>query len=330
MPKIIGIASADFHIHKFRNFNEDDRRLKNSIKILEVLSNICLKHNVPLFFAGDWYHDPNGVAPDTHSDAILAYDQCFEQRGIECFAISGNHDMNERNGRDHKSPSHLNAYRVFKTFKLLDGGVIETRKGFTVCGVPYMNHDKDMRQQIDMLRTITPLKGKQAQILLLHSDAPGAETPEGFKVEETEHIPNDLDKFFKPWMHVVMGHIHKPQRLGTKTIMCGSPMHQNRGDEGTGMGYWALMDDGKKVFNPLKMFPEFKTGEAADNFNYWVAPDTVLVDEEVEVGEFAVNKSRKKLATLYLKVRGVKSKAKRRALIQILNQADDIFGKNND
>ena len=325
MPKkIIALAASDFHIHKFRNFNTGNSRLKNCVRVLKVLSKRCHSLGVPLLFAGDWYHTPDHVENETHSMAMNTYDRYFEQRGINVYAISGNHDMNQRNGVDHRSPSHLEAYQIFKTFHLIDCKVSVT-DDFIIQGIPYMNNDQDLKHWINLHSANKGLlKKDRPSILLVHTDLPGAKTPEGFEVRETEHIPQDLS-IFKPFTLVIAGHIHKPQILGTNAIMCGSPIHQNLGDEGIDMGYWEVWDDGYDLtvkFVPLKKFPQFKRGADNGDGNFWVQQEVALVDEEIELGEFAINKTRKKLASLYLKRKGIVSPAKRRALIQVLNQAE--------
>lgn len=325
MKEVIAIASADWHIHRFRNFNEGNRRLLNCLDVMRVIGGECERFGVPLLFAGDWYHTPEHVENETHSRAIKCYKTYIDRKNTRTYAVSGNHDLSERNAVDHESSSHLDAYRVFDGFHLLNcnSGVTSD---FYVWGIPYYNSDRDLKIKVDSLREDAARFKKRTpdrlNILMLHSDAPGAKTCEGIEVKETEHIPEDLDNFFKEWDLVIMGHIHKPQKIGRKVIMCGSPIHQNLGDEGVEMGYWLIFNDASTKFIPLNNYPKFIRGDAKDNFNYWVAPDAILADEEVEVGEFNINKKRSKLARLYLTKKGIKSKAKRRALINILNQAE--------
>jgi hypothetical protein len=130
-----------------------------------------------------------------------------------------------------------------------------------------------------------------------------------------------LDDYFEPWGLVICGHIHKPMALGHNVLMLGASLHQDAGDEGTEMGYWEIYSNLTYQFKPLAL-PQFKTGEEQNDGNYWVNNKATLVDEEIKVGEFAINNSRKKLASLYCKVKGIKKKSWKRALIEILNETE--------
>jgi DNA repair exonuclease SbcCD nuclease subunit len=320
MAKLIALASADFHIHQWRSFNENGERLQNCIRVLRVISDRCHKKGVPFLFAGDWYHTPDSVENYTHAQAMSYYKIYFEDRKIETYAISGNHDLSQRNGIAQASPTHLSAYaNVFKTFYLMDNTLAHLNKRIILYGMAYWNSDKELASNIQRVSEDIKRVSADMKILMIHTDLPGAVTPEGHEVKETEHITYDL---FKEWDLVIAGHIHKPQLIKNKFLMCGSPIHQNLGDEGTKMGYWEIYDDASVKFVHLKDFPEFKRGEYKDDGNYWVEPEVVLAEQVENYGEFHISKSRKKLGYLYCKRKGIKSKQRMRALIHILNQAE--------
>src|SRR5690606_6989935 len=104
--------------------------------------------------------------------------------------------------------------------------------GATVWGLPYFNNDHDLKEAILKLKDQIKRthKDKGLKILLLHTDMPGAKTPEGFTIGETQSIPRNLDKFFEEWDLVLCGHIHKPQKLSEKCYMLGCPIQQNIGN----------------------------------------------------------------------------------------------------
>jgi DNA repair exonuclease SbcCD nuclease subunit len=184
-----------------------------------------------------------------------------------------------------------------------------------------MNNDADVAESIPLPR----FKDDKLRILLLHSDAPGAKTPEGFVIGETEHIHY---KLFKGWDLALFGHIHKAQMLykddKKAAFMLGCPIHQNAGDAGNACGYWELDSKGAMGFRRLS-FPQFiklKPGETPyDNYNYFIKPEEVVEESEVKLGEFNLNKSKKKLAKQFCTAKSIKNKAKLRALVEILNQA---------
>lgn len=329
MERIIAIAASDFHTHKFRNFNVDNSRLNYTLGAIQEIGKACRKYKVPLLFSGDWYHNPKELENETNTLSLKVYKESFEDNGISVFAISGNHDLCEKNGCDYQSPSHLTGFKIFPNFNLVDR-TVEASKDLVVWGIPYMNNDKDVKKYVESKREeVRMFEKDKVKILLLHSDAPGAVTPEGIEVKETEHLPWNLDKFFKEWDLVLFGHIHKPQKLGNKVFMVGSPIHQNIGDSGIDMGYWEVWKTDKGIdmrFKPLNNFPKFiklKEGEkAADNFNYYIMPEQTLEEENVEVGEFSINQTRDKLAKKYCKLRGIKKKSRIRELISLLNEAE--------
>jgi len=321
MPKVIAVAFADIHLHKFRAFNVDNSRLHYSLQAWATIARIAKELEVPVLFAGDLFHNPKEVENQTMSMALKCYNANFERQGINCYAISGNHDMSEKNSVTHTSPTHLDSFQHFKTFKKLDWGTAYINKDWDVCGLPYFNSDKDIWVALRNRAFWNNITKKK--ILLIHSDLPGAVTPEGFTVNETEFIKL---KHFKDFNIVLSGHIHKPQKLGKNIYMLGSPIHQNLGDEGNENGYWLICDDGTAVFKPLSTFPKFrrlKQGEKPYNdLDYFIEPTEVLAEESAESNEFSLNNSRKKLAKQYCASTGIKKKAYIRALTHVLNQAE--------
>lgn len=320
MPNLIAIAFSDLHIHRWKNYNlTPNGRLNQCLIVLKLMGNIAKKEDVPLLFCGDWYHTNKEVETITHSKAMLIYKRWLGE--VNVIAISGNHDFSERNGKGNESPSHLHSYEVFPNFRLLDFNSIKLPT-FIVWGIPYMDNEKELFDAIEELKpNVKRIETNKHKILMLHTDLPGAKTPSGHEVGDMTYIKGNLDEYFKEWDLVICGHIHKPMKLGSNVIMLGAPLHQDAGDEGTEMGYWKIYSDGTYEFIPLD-FPQFKTGEEKNDGNYWVNKEVVLVEEEVEIGEFHINNSRKKLATQYLKKKGIKSKAKKRALIEILNSIE--------
>jgi DNA repair exonuclease SbcCD nuclease subunit len=321
MPDLIAIAFSDLHIHRWKNYNlKPNGRLIECTMVLKELAFVARKNDVPLLFCGDWYHTNREVDTLTHSLSMKVYHNHL--RSMDVYAISGNHDLSERNGPDHRSPSHLDAYSsVFPRFIFMDYKHGEHNR-FMIWGLPYMDNEKELFDAIEELKPrVKEIKTKKLKILMLHTDLPGARTPSGHEVGDMTYIKGNLDDYFEPWDLVICGHIHKPMALGNRVVMLGAPLHQDAGDEGTQMGYWEIYNDGTHKFIPL-YYPQFKTGEEKNDGNYWVNKEVVLVEEEVEIGEFHINNSRKKLATQYLKKKGIKSKAKKRALIEILNSIE--------
>lgn len=321
MAKVVAIATADWHIHKFRAFDKEGSRLRMALGAAQVIFDSARALKVPILFSGDLFHTPKEVENETMA---LTQKLFHNNRDVPFIAISGNHDMAEKNSHDHRSPTHLDSFRHFPNFHCVDDTYYNDSNLF-VRGVPYMNNDADIVKRM-RIKGIMPGDGGLS-ILLLHSDAPGAVTPEGIKLGETEHINYVM---FEGWDLVLFGHIHKAQLLhakkGTKAFMLGCPIHQNAGDAGNPCGYWEVREDGTMNFIELTLFPQFvrlKPGEIPrEDGNYYIETKEVLEESEVSLGEFNINKSKKKLAMQYCKLKGTKSKTKLKELIKVLNDAE--------
>lgn len=328
--KIIAIASGDWHLNKFRQFNTPNMsRLDWGMKMVKEIGAVCkLYGNVPHLFTGDLIHNPKEVENEVISRFLNVYGKVFDRENIRFIGISGNHDLSEKNTGDHKSPSYMNGMKSFDTIEVLDHhtkGVV-INGNVKVYGIPYMNNDYDL---VRMVKKYTKYRNEfpmLKSILILHSDFPGAKTPEGYEVAETEYIPRDLDKFFRDWDLVLCGHIHKKQRLSKKVYMLGSPIQLDAGQEGEECGYWEIYEDLSLKFIELKNYPKFitlKFGEKSkQDINFYIEKRATKEDNLVSNTEFILSNTRIQLAKNYCKVKGIKDKAKKRALIKVLNNTE--------
>ena len=331
MPKIIAIASGDWHIHKFKAFNQNDSRLHYCLMAMKKIANVCSANKVPLLFTGDLVHSPKDIENETNTSIMSTFRNYFQNRHTAMYGISGNHDLSEKNNLEHRSPTHLDILSQFSYFHKMDysdvliGDGFQNRKKIMLWGIPYMNNDQDLRMQIKSFRKELKRVDEFFNILMVHSDIPGAKTPEGFELNETEHL-GDWDRLTRGWDLILAGHIHRPQKIGKKTYMLGPPLQHTFGEEGIKCGYWEIYDDRTIKFRLIKGFPKFRTlekGQVPDNkLDYFRDPNDALVDEQEEKQEFALNNSRKSLATAYCDVKNIRSKRKRRALIIVLNQVE--------
>lgn len=334
MAKIIAIAFSDLHLHKFKAFAPTgSERLQQSLKALDEISKVAEKEDVPLLFTGDLFHDPKEAENETMALAQKAF-YSMNKRNILFYAISGNHDLSEKNTIANVSPSHLDSFTQYKNFYKVDNTTVSPiSTNLLITGIPYYNSEKELIIQIKQtkknLKKVPQYKDK-FKILMLHSDMPNAKTPTGQVIGDSD-IPEDLDEFFKFWDLVLCGHIHKAQKLSKKVYMLGSPIHQTAGDEGNDMGYWEVYSNGKMKFIPLKNYPQFITvprrmyEEAMDQLSLEGREDYVVVIEddaeeegEVEKSEYSTTNNIKDIAEAYCRDTGVKDKKKIRKLIECL------------
>lgn len=327
--RIIAIAASDFHIHNFNAFNENDSRLKWAIKAATHIFRVCKKNKVPLLFAGDLFHTPKDVTNKVHGEIHKFFKKTFEKNSVSFIAIDGNHDMSEKNTLTHIATSHLEAFEGHNNFIRLYNSYTDLSGGFVVYGIPYYEYESHLIQKIkeaNKLRKRNLTKSKN--ILMLHGNAPGAVNPQGHEIEESK-LPL---KILKDWDLVLMGHIHKPQKIAKNIFMLGSDIHQTRADEGCEMGYWEVYSDlGMKFISMNNLFPEFitlnkeklKHYEATKNKS---VPDYIITenDDDVENGDdtiennFSAKRGRRKLAKAYCKEKGITSNKKIKALIKAL------------
>jgi len=327
--KLVAIASADWHIHKFKDFDEDNSRLKWSIIAAEDILQRARGNKVPLLFSGDILHDPKEVENETLSSLCAAL---IKYKDVRIWAISGNHDMSEKNSLNHRSPTYLDSLSLLHPNLInIDNSRIRD-DGMVIDGIPYMNSDKEL---IKAIKSLEPIEDRdKLKILMLHGNPAKCKSTTGFEIES--EFPEDMDKLFKAYDLVLWGHVHQPQELGKKSVMLGSPIHQNFGDMGVEMGYWEIYSDGKRKFIPMNdHFPCFVRGTEVEisqgdamgfikmgmDYIEWLGEEQE--EQIIQKKTFDISKSRDKLAKLYCKKQGIKEKAKIKALIDILNQAGE-------
>lgn len=326
MRQLIAIATADWHIHRFRDHDSGGSRLDWAIKAGNHILNVANQRKVPLLFAGDLFHNPKELENETLDRVTMM----FRTGVTDFYCISGNHDMSQKNGLNNRSPSYM--YSLFNAFpdKInypnADGWI--ANKGMiNVYGFDYHNDEDEL---IKRVKKTIPAQKDKINILLLHGNPPGCIQCNGTEAESD--FPKDIDKFFKHWDLVLWGHIHKPQQISKKCFMLGSPIQQNFGDEGIEMGYWKIYSDKTMKFVCMnETFPCFVTGtESALNqgdaagfikhYDYTRVIEEEKPGEEVG-GDFNVlTHSRKEIARKFCKTKGIKSKRKIKTLIHILNK----------
>lgn len=331
--KIIAIAFSDLHLHKFKAFDHNGSRLSWSLQALLTIIKIAEGNRVPVLFAGDLFHNPKELGNQVLEDTITMW-KGLGSKQPTFFAISGNHDMSERNSLTNKSPSYIPSIaKAIDSVFCIDNEYREIKSGLIVAGVPYMNSGKEWKQRIE--ETTHNLKDFEGnKILMLHGDMPGAKNPSGYEVGESG-LPSKLDKFFKDWDLVLCGHIHRPQKLGKNCYMLGSPIHQDQGDIGCDMGFWEVYSDFSMEFVHLENFPKFlpvpsnemeftreQLGLEGRDYDYLVEiPEELTAEKEVLEQKFNIKNSRKKLAKNYMKATGQKDIEKLSLLTEYLNKA---------
>lgn len=325
---LIAIASADWHSYDFKNFDVDGSRLKNTLSAVSFILNERNRLNVPLLFAGDLYHTPKEVGNKVLTDTVDTL-QMGLRNGRQMFAISGNHDQDQKNGWDYRANTYLKMHwATQKNFVLLDymeqGAPIGP--DIMVQGIPYMNSEDEIKKAVDAYRKKANQQPTKFKILLMHGDVAGCKDHNEHEMYDGKLFKNGVDNFFAGWDLVLYGHIHRPQKITKKVYMLGSPIHQISSDKGE-MGYWKIFNDQEPKFVGLADYPMFvhlREGQEApkDSIHYYIPFEKEAEIADMEKGDFNMNVSRTKMARRWMKAVGIKSKAKRKELIHILNSIE--------
>jgi DNA repair exonuclease SbcCD nuclease subunit len=340
--KPIAIITSDWHIHKWKQFNQDNRRLYSNLDLFKFFGNKAEELGVPILFEGDLFEEAKQLKNSVITKSIRYYKKHIEKKGVKFIAISGNHDQEEQNSIHHRSSSYLEAFNdAFDTFKLNDWKVIETEK-LAVFGIPYLKGNVGMKETLKDFRKIKTTKGK-IRILQIHTDLPGALSTSGQLVNDHENIGEDLNEFFNGFDLVLSGHIHKPLAISTKDTayavpiyMVGAPQQQNRGDKDCQMGYWILYHD-DTAFVKLKMkfipldYPKFieipeddyikiPKGELDANFYIPIPAQPVEENNVSGFASFSSSDHRTKIVRNWAKATGEKSKSRIKLLKKLINQ----------
>lgn len=314
MKKVIAIAFSDLHINDWSKFNTENSRTLNGFSVLHRIAKVCDRYKCPALFCGDLFHKPELMTQELRN--ITDRELSKLPSTFKCYAINGNHDLYQVNSPTNRKEGWVHILsRQFPWLTVVDFRTVEFPKlGFNIHGVPYIDHNQGLGEY---------LKNVKTDILLLHTDYPGATDTDGRIVDSAENLNINM---FKPYKLVLMGHIHKHQRLGKKIYMVGAPQQQRRTDRNCEMGYMKIYEDFTCSFVPFDDYPKFidveSQEEAKDDGNYYtVVPKT---SREVKQTEHKITKqlSKKRLARLYMKQKGDQNKSRRKLLTKILIKSE--------
>lgn len=314
--KIVALVLSDLHISDWSKFNTNNSRTLNHIKVLFLIKKLCNKFKCPAICCGDLFHKPEVL----HNDLANLCKQQFKrlEKNFTCYSISGNHDLFKINTIDKPQSSWITFFEG-TWLRCIDFKSIDITSSIRVYGVPYIDHNIGLSEYLNKL----PLDSQFKNVLLLHTDYPGAKDCDGRTVDSVENLNlNILNRFDL----VLCGHIHKPQRLAKKVYMVGAPLQQRRTDRGNDLGYWELYDDLSMKFVPFTQFPRFidvdNEDDIKDDGNYYTLlpkKSSVEVNNKHKITKQLTKRS---LAKKYLREKGIKDKAKKDLLVNILKRVE--------
>lgn len=320
--KVIGIAFSDLHIGEYAKFNTNNQRTLNHFRVLFLIRDLCNKYNCPAFFTGDFMHKPEYITSSLEEMIIDQFEKLKSDDRFIIYGISGNHDMIDNNSVNKPSPSHWNNLcRRYHFLHNLDFNYHDFGK-FRVYGIPYLDHNKGLDAAVkDVIRD----SGGKPVILLLHTDYPGARDTDGVEVGTVENLNINL---LSKVRLTLIGHIHKPQRLGKKVYMIGAPLQQRRTDRNCKLGYWKIFSDFTAKFVAFHDFPKFIDVESEDEVkedgNYYTVVSKNKPEEQTEVKtRITRNMSKRRVVSKYLRNKGIKDKEKKQVLVKLIKDSSN-------
>lgn len=316
--QVIAIVFSDLHLNIYAKFNENNKRTLDSFRVLSIINEQCKKYQCPALFCGDLFHKAETLDQEL---AEICYNEFNKLGKLNILAISGNHCIKKvsRIGTHPFSWLYLVERYGIEIMDYHNRPLSAYHQDIMVYGVPYIDNNVGLSEYLKKLKLDKNVKN----ILLLHTDYPGAKDTDGREINSVENLNvNILNKFDL----VLCGHIHKPQRLSKKVYMIGAPYQQRRTDKDCKLGYWKLYSDLSMKFVELKGFPKFVDVESEDEIKddgnyYTVLPKKSSIQVNTN-HQITKQLSKKVLAKRYLKEKGIKDEVKTKLLIETLKKAE--------
>lgn len=234
------LIASDLHVHFYKQFNENGRRMQSGIAFLNYLFKLADANGIKyILFTGDLHNNMQIIA----TKVVKALAACFQANfaaypDVKFICISGNHDFADKNLIDAPGDSAMDSLAaVFPRFILLDQipTGYTTANGHMIHGVPYYDHAEHFRIALSQAEKGVYLEDKN-HFLLMHQS-----------VDSGLPIDDDImctDTLFDPFTMVFNGHIHHNKNVADFFINVGAPMHRDAGDVGHRRGFWIVdLDD---------------------------------------------------------------------------------------
>lgn len=329
--KLILLAYSDIHHHIWPTYNENQFRLKLSLKIESNIWKIGQAKKIPILFNGDLIHKETEISNDL-LDYLFSHYKGLNKIDCKVYAISGNHDQAGISVIGKKVGSYINTFsRLVKNLKCIDYKTIEIpngKKTIAIHGIPYISHDLGLENYIREI-VVPKLNKKKQNILMLHTTIPETMDTDG-RVMQTHSLGKDfIELITENFDLITTGHIHKPMVLNKNIIQVGATNQQRKTDRDCDMGYWEIYSDLSFKFISIKSAKFIKldsSEEAPDKLNYYYKENqTTRVDIESKniVDRFSDSDDVEKISKSYLRAKGIKDKTKRLALVKALNKGKD-------
>ncbi len=242
---------SDQHAHKWSQFSSVDKdgmntRLKHILQEMERAADELIKSGGDtMIFAGDLFHIRGSISPEVFNPTFQTIRNILN-RGIQIYAIPGNHDLAERDttelGNAIQTLGALPGFNVITKpkFILTAGGPI----GF----IPWYSKIDALKAAVDILIEETDVHPDEYD-LIMHAGIEGV-------ITGLDHGLTAAEVAGWGFKRVFAGHYHNHKIMEDgKVISIGALTHQSFSDVGTKAGF--LLVDHESVTYRASHAPQF-------------------------------------------------------------------------
>lgn len=306
------ILFSDLHIHDYKQFNSDHKRLENCLQVLRDVAKAAHDNDIDtILFVGDLYDTQRALLTRVVNRTVETFVELFKTYpDLYWFGITGNHDQSEKSL--YKGVETIPAESALQhiadisegRFIICDQKVVNIYDEILLAGLPYYEYKEHYEEALKDITKERP-DSKLKRYLMIHQTPID---PTGNPMIKTEADPQD--EIYGNYDYVFCGHIHQRKQLNDKFLIVGSPIHRDLGDEGEKKGYLIFdFDTDEYEFVYLDAYPEYKQvyrkdhEEGRDGGDYVVVkPDPEVISSSMANAEnFSVDLSQEALVENYWK-----------------------------
>jgi DNA repair exonuclease SbcCD nuclease subunit len=249
---------TDLHINDYKAFSGTHDRLENCLQVLDHVFAFSNKNRIEtILFGGDMFDTPKILATKVLLETTKRFNTLFQEfPKIKFYAISGNHDMFEKNHIDIPTQSaiHILEYTFPENFFIIDNRIAHLSDNVAVFGIPFYEFPQMLDIAIDIQVDRAKLLPKNVRKTLLLHNTPA----------EVMNINADFDhndERLKIFDVVLCGHIHLKKVYSDHFILGGNPLHRDLNDMNDDKGFWFFNLEApafsRKFISRKGRYPEF-------------------------------------------------------------------------
>ena len=256
--QVVGVVLTDTHLHA--------KNILEQHSIYDQVIELALKHDCAVFHGGDIF-DSRKSQPLSVLIAFTEILDKFEDKGVELYAIPGNHDKTDYDAVE----SYLDCFTGRHCFHLVREYDVVKFENVHLHMLPFFS---ESGSYLERLKNCIPEKGVK-NLMLTHVAVNGVKNNDGSKVD------NSLNRAaFKNFDEILVGHYHDQSRIHNVNYI-GSAFQHNYGERYDDKGFTFIYEDGSTEFEESSFKPyETWTCKVDEEFN-----STILIELEQRAQE---------------------------------------------